>query len=180
MPESASELDQWSDPLWRLSNLYWIVDKSGQRRLFQPNEAQVNYLRGATSADIILKARQLGMTTLMCLISLDEALFLKDHNAAIIAHTLNDANVIFETKVKFPYDNLPEMLRQRRPATNDRAGLLKFNHGSSIRVATSARSGTLQRLHVSEFGKICCAVPEESAGDCHGLIPGGREKPRHD
>jgi len=40
------------------------------------------------------------------------------------------------------------------PTTKDSADALHFSNGSSISVTTSARSGTLQRLHVSEFGKI--------------------------
>ena len=39
-----------------------------------------------------------------------------------------------------------------------------FQHGSSIQVATSFRSGTVQRLHVSEHGKICAKYPEGQGG----------------
>lgn len=169
---------QWSDPLWRLSNLYWITDKHGRRVRFEPNEAQLAYLENASREDLILKARQLGFTTLMCLVGLDEAIFLNDHRVAIIAHTLNDANEIFDSKVKYPYDNLPEGLRDRKPARNDRAGLLRFEHGSSIRVATSARSGTLQRLHVSEFGKICAVYPSKAREIVTGAFPAVGENPK--
>lgn len=170
--------DQFLDPLWRLSNLYWIVDKDGQRVKFDPNPAQLLYLGSAGSEDLILKARQLGFTTLMCLIGLDEAVFLNDHRVAIIAHTLNDANEIFDSKVKYPYDNLPDAIRARRPAVNDRAGMLKFEHGSSIRVATSARSGTLQRLHVSEFGKICAKYPQKAREIVTGAFPAVGKNPK--
>jgi len=159
------------DPRWRLENLYTIQNKQGNRVPFKPNAAQNAYLDGCTHSDLILKARQLGMTTLMCIIGLDEALFKEDWRVAIIAHTLNDATEIFETKVKFPYDNLPEAIRNARPAKQDRAGLLRFDHGSSIRVATSARSGTLQRLHISEFGKICSVSPNKAREIVTGSFP---------
>ena len=68
--------DQWADPRWRISNLYYITDKSGQRVKFSPNSSQLAYLNDATKSDLILKARQLGFTTLMCVIGLDEAIFL--------------------------------------------------------------------------------------------------------
>ena len=178
MALDAAVLEQFSDPLWRLSNLYWITDKDGQKVKFKPNEAQLAYLAEATSEDLILKARQLGFTTLMCLIGLDEAIFLNDHRVAIIAHTLNDANEIFDSKVKFPYDNLPEQIKARKPARNDRAGLLRFEHGSSIRVATSARSGTLQRLHVSEFGKICSQYPKKAREIVTGAFPAVGKNPK--
>jgi len=164
--------------MWRLSNLYWIVDKAGQRVKFQPNDAQLSYLAGASPEDLILKARQLGFTTLMCLVGLDEAVFLSDHRVAIIADTLTNANEIFDSKVKFPYDNLPEQIKERRKAVNDRAGMLKFEHGSSIRVATSARSGTLQRLHISEFGKICAKYPQKAREIVTGAFPAVGANPK--
>ena len=166
------------DPMWRLSNLYWITDKDGQRVRFTPNEAQYNYIQECSESDLILKARQLGFTTLMCLIGLDEVIWLNDHRVAIIAHTLNDANEIFDSKVKYPYDNLPDMIRENKPAKNDRAGLLRFDHGSSIRVATSARSGTLQRLHVSEFGKICSQYPKKAREIVTGAFPAVGKNPK--
>lgn len=178
MALDSQTVEQFSDPLWRLSNLYYITDKDGNRVLFQPNAAQAEYIANATSEDLILKARQLGFTTLMCLIGLDEAVFLDDHRVAIIAHTLNDANEIFDSKVKYPYDNLPEGLKARRPARNDRSGLLRFEHGSSIRVATSARSGTLQRLHVSEFGKICAKYPQKAREIVTGAFPAVGKNPK--
>lgn len=178
MALDASVVEQWQDPIWRLSNLYHITDKDGQRVRFTPNPAQLAYLEGATDSDLILKARQLGITTLMCLVGLDEALFLDNHNAAIIAHTKDDAHVIFDTKVKYPYDNLPDGLKALKPARNDRAGMLKFDNDSSIRVATSARSGTLQRLHVSEFGKICAVYPKKAKEVVTGAFPAVGKNPK--
>ena len=178
MALDAKVVDQFCDPFWRLSNLYYITDKDGQRVKFTPNEAQLAYLEQASSEDIILKARQLGFTTLMCIVSLDEAVFLNDHRAAIIAHTLNDANEIFDSKIKYPYDNLPDQIKERRPARNDRVGLLRFEHGSSVRVATSARSGTLQRLHVSEFGKICAKYPQKAREIVTGAFPAVGKNPK--
>lgn len=163
--------DQLHDPIWRLNNLYTIQDKTGNRVPFRPNHSQLAYLQDCSKSDIILKARQLGFTTLMCIVALDEVIFLNDWRAAIIAHTINDATEIFETKVKFPYDNLADGIRAARPAKNDRAGMLRFEHGSSIRVATSARSGTLQRLHVSEFGKICANYPKKAREIVTGAFP---------
>jgi hypothetical protein len=171
-------IDQLADPMWRLSNLYWIQNKAGERVKFKPNSSQSEYMQSATFSDVILKARQRGFTTLMCLIGLDESLFLDDHKVAIIAHTLNDAAEIFDSKVKFPYENLPEAIKTARPASNDRSGLLRFDHGSSIRVATSARSGTLQRLHISEFGKICAKYPAKAREIVTGAFPAVGKNPK--
>lgn len=153
---------QFLDPRWRISNLYHIVDKAGQRVPFRPNTSQLQFLDDLHNQNIILKARQLGFTTLCCLIYLDACVFTPDTRAGVIAHKLDDAKVIFRDKIKYPYDNLPEQLRARVSAVQDSADTLTFANNSSIRVSTSMRSGTLQYLHISEFGKICALYPEKA------------------
>ncbi len=169
--------EQVRNPRWRLSNLYYIGTPDGEKVLFIPNAAQQNFIDNQTGVDIILKARQLGFTTLACLIALDEVLFNKNHNAAIIAHTRDAAVRIFEDKVKFPYSNLPQWLQDERPATTDKAGMLSFEHGCSICVTTSPRSMSLQRLHISEFGKICSKHPEKAREIITGAIPAVGKNP---
>ena len=55
---------------------------------------------------------------------------------------------------------MPKWTRTFNSATNDRAGELAFSNGSSYRVSTGFRSGTYQRLLISEFGKICAKSPD--------------------
>jgi len=112
--------------------------------------------------NVILKARQRGYTTFIDLFCLDSCLFNPDFSAGIIAHNLDDAKKIFRTKVKFPYENLPDGIKQAVRAENDRSNEYIFSNDSSISVSTSYRSGTLQILHVSEMGKISAKSPEKS------------------
>lgn len=167
---------QFMDPRWRLSNLYYITDEKAHKVLFQPNEAQVQFLNETTALNIILKARQLGMTTLCCLIYLDACLFNPNTRAGVIAHKLDDAKVIFRDKIKFPFDNLPDQLKSRLSATQDSTDTLTMSNNSSIRVSTSMRSGTLQYLHISEFGKICAMFPDRAreivTGALNSVAPG--------
>ena len=153
---------QFLDPRWRLSNLYTITDKAGRAIPFRPNTAQLRFLDEVHSLNLILKARQLGFTTLCCLVHLDACLFSPHTRAGVIAHRLDDAKVIFRDKVRFPYDRLDEGLRAAVPAVQDSADQLTFGNNSSLRVSTSMRSGTLQLLHVSEFGKICASYPDKA------------------
>ncbi|MEP0150002.1 terminase [Roseibium sp.] len=175
---AKSQIDtrQFLDPRWRLSNLYWITDKRGQAVKFEPNSAQLQFLDELHTSNIILKARQLGFTTLCCLIYLDACVFNPNTRAGVIAHKLDDAKVIFRDKIKFPYDQLPEQIRANVPATQDSADTLTFANNSSVRVSTSMRSGTLQYLHVSEFGKICAQYPEKAreivTGALNAIEPG--------
>ena len=146
---------------WRLNNLYFITDKNGQRVKFKFNREQADYFRNRHTRDIILKARQLGFTTLKCIEQLDAAIF-ENAKCAMITHSLNDSNRLFREKVKYAYDNLPDFIREANPAKNDRAGELVFKNGGSLSVGTSFRGGTLAYLHISEFGKICAKYPHKA------------------
>src|SRR5258708_7821247 len=86
----------------------------------------------------------------------------KNGRAGTIAHTLQDARAIFRDKIRFPYDNLPDVLKTALPAQNDNSCELLLANNSSIRVGVSLRSSTLQYLHISEYGKICAKFPHKA------------------
>lgn len=163
------------DPYWRLNNLYCIVDKYGRKLTFKLNWAQQDLYDNMWYCNVILKARQLGISTFVCLLFLDRCLFNSNLSAGIIAHTLEDAQQIFR-RVKFAYDSLPEQLKSYITADNDTSQMLKFSNGSSLRVGTSLRSSTFQYLHISEFGKICAKFPDKAqeiiTGSLNTVAPG--------
>jgi len=154
--------DKLSDRWWRLNNLYYIKDKAGNKVLFKPNAAQTFLYNNMWFFCVILKARQLGFTTFIMIYFLDACLFNSNHSAGVIAHNLEDAKRLFKDKIKFAYDNLPEWLKEARKAKSDSARTLEFVNGSSIFVGTSLRSGTLQKLLVSEYGKLSAKYPEKA------------------
>lgn len=158
----AQAVEQWSDPRWRLNNLYWITDKTGERVRFEMNWAQEQLYNELHFANLILKARQLGFTTLIQLIMLDACMFTSDIRAGVIAHNREDAEAFFQDKVRFPYENLPDQIKAVNPASQDAARVLKFHNNSMLRVGTSLRSGTFQFLHISEYGKICAKFPDKA------------------
>ena len=67
--------DKLADPLYRLNNLYYITDKTGKKVKFKMTAEQYDYFEHEHSRNIILKARQLGFTTQVCIMQLDCALF---------------------------------------------------------------------------------------------------------
>jgi hypothetical protein len=174
--ELAQKLD---DPYWRLSNLYQIItkgdneDDEGLVVDFKPNRAQRRLMVRLWNRNVILKARQLGFTTLIAILWLDTALFSKDPiRCGVIAQDRETAESIFRDKVKFAYYHLPEALRERFPLETENKSELVFGHNkSSIRVATSMRGGTIHRLHISEFGKICAQTPDKAREIITGSIP---------
>ncbi|HEY4832815.1 MAG TPA: hypothetical protein VIH61_09690, partial [Waddliaceae bacterium] len=141
------------DRKWRLDNLYYITNKRGEKQLFKRNWAQTQLYDELHHYNIVLKARQLGITTFITLLFLDTALFNSNVSCGIIADTEENAKYIFR-KIKFAYDCLPEPLKAIREAKIDSAKELTFSNNSIIRVGTSLRSATFQYLLISEFGKI--------------------------
>jgi hypothetical protein len=152
----------WLDPYWRLSNLYKIKDKNGRLVRFAPTEAQLNLLDEMWYRNVVLKARQLGFTTVIQLWELDTALFNSNTSCGVVAHNTDDAKKFFRDKVKVAYNELPLALRTARETETENASELIFNNGSRIVVGTSLRSGTYQILHISEFGKLCAKNPERA------------------
>jgi len=146
---------------WRLKNLYQVKNKNGLVVNFEPNWAQES-LKNPHYLNIILKARQLGITTYHALLFLDTCLFNNNVNAAIVADSKPVAKEIFIDKVRFAYDNLPQFVRDMCPCPRDNSNEMRFANGSIFRVATSLRGGTLQLLHVTEFAKICQENPKKA------------------
>ena len=156
-----SNLAKLKDRLFRLNHLYYITDKNGKKVRFKMTPEQLAYYDGEHTRNVILKARQLGFTTEVCIIQLDAALF-ESSKCAMIAHTLFDAKRLFREKVKYAYDLLPDVIKAANPVVIETKEELVFEKGGSVTVSTSFRGGTLQRLHVSEFGKICAKYPEKA------------------
>lgn len=181
-PENDDEMKAaLESPMWRLSHLYQIMIKGDDEdeddndvlvQTFVPNEAQLHFINNYHFRTIILKARQLGFTTFVSVYFLDCALFRKNIRAGMIAQTGPIAQRLFRDKVKFAYENLPVELLEIMPLKRDSAEELLFAHnGSSIWVSTSMRGGTLQYLHVSEFGKICADFPVRAEEVIKGALP---------
>lgn len=178
---SIPGMQQLADPIWRITSgeLYKIIikdendpDAEGLVLPFKPNRSQRKFIKRMWHRNIILKARQLGFTTLIAILWLDFALFNSNVRCGIIAQDDETAKSIFKDKVLFAYENLPDVLRACFPLKTCNAHEMEFAHnGSTIRVATSVRGRTIHRLHVSEFGKICAKYPHKAAEVVSGSIP---------
>lgn len=161
---------------WRLDNLYKVTDEQANVLTFKMRFAQKLLFLAMWYCNIVLKSRQHGITTFMCILLLDTCLFNSNMHTAIIAHNKEDAKDFFTKKIKFAYDNLPNWLKAGFKAKQDAVGVLSFDNGSSIRVTTSGRSGTYQMVHVSEFGKMCAKFPAKAqeviTGTLNTIHPG--------
>ena len=75
---------RWRDLALRLDNLYCLVNEHGKAVESHPNEEQRDFIAHLHTPNIILKARQLGFSTLMQVLELDQALFNANHNGVVL------------------------------------------------------------------------------------------------
>lgn len=114
----------------------------------------------------------MGFTTLECIDILDDCLWNKNFNAVIIAHDKESLKKIFK-KVKLAWLEFEKELGTALGfvADTSNSNMLQFNNGSTVSVALSSRSDTVNRLHVSEFGKICKKYPLKAEEIITGAFP---------
>ncbi|MCQ2378006.1 MAG: hypothetical protein MJ016_02200 [Victivallaceae bacterium] len=160
-----------ADQKWRLNNLYHIINEEGQDVLFKMRPAQEDLYDHLWYRNLVLKARQEGFTTFIDILALDNALFSPNTRSQINAENLTKAADIFDAKVMYPYKNLPKELKEWCPIVQHSGGEVHFGNGSSIQVSVSARSGTFQFLHISEYGIVSAKFPGKAEEIMTGSIP---------
>ena len=171
---------------WRLSNLYWIISKDGDKQVFTMNRAQKHFFDNYLNVprpyhrNIILKSRQLGFTTFIDLFILDSILFCSNKEGIIIAHKVQDATEIFDKKIDFAIRNMAEDVKGAFFKINQKSSRkiqVTIDYGpemgstSSIAVSVSGRSGTYHLVHISEFAKMCVMFPKRAEEVERGTFP---------
>lgn len=144
---------------WRLNNLYRIVDKNGNSIPFKLNKVQQEVCRCPHKRKLILKARQLGLSTYAVLDILDDAIFNSHLACGIVSYSLEHAQHIFKRIIGHALDTFPSKLKSGLGILSQSAREITFNNGSFLRVDTSLRGGSYQNVLVSEFGKTCARSP---------------------
>ena len=166
-PESDAEMLERFLPskLWRLNNLYFIINKDGYKTQFLMNYAQhVVYAASIRHPRIIiLKSRQQGISTFWLISYEDDGIFNTDFNIGMLAQGLEEAGTLL-TRSKLAWDNFPQAIKEEFNIylVSDNTKQMGFSNGSTIFIRTSFRSATLQRLHVSELGKIANKDPKKA------------------
>ena len=163
--------EKLSDHMWRLDNLYYIRDKRGRKVKFKMNDTQRHVAQNLWYLNIITKARQLGMTTFYTIFYLDQVLFSENKIAGIIAHKQEDMKKIFRGKILFALRHLDDDIKAivGDPVIQT-ATEVTFENGSEIFVSLSTRGGTVNFLHISEFGYICRHDPLKAEEIVNGAI----------
>lgn len=183
----------FTDPKLYMEELLFIQDKNGQLTRFQLNWAQNRVLAelqrqeklGIPARVVILKARQLGITTFFSGLGFRKAANNKNTEVGIISHK-NDASRKVLEKVKLFYENLPPLLQPMQknsnanelifdnPAPSARQKILNPGLHSRIAIETAVnknafRGSTLQFLHLSELA--FWPYPEETMTSALQAVP---------
>lgn len=158
----------FADPVWRLANLYMCLEPGGQDVHFVPSPEQRTviaciYMRGWLRI-IIPKARQLGMSLLLCLIGLDGTVFREGFSGAWIDKTAPDAEKKLREKVKFAWKRIPEEIREALKVEKDTNEILSMrgptipgqpeSPESTFTFGINFRGGTVEFLVISEWGTV--------------------------
>ena len=145
------------DPVYFMKKYCWIQHPTRGRiqfNLYPFQEGTLNLLN-KHDRSIILKSRQLGISTLSAGISLWMMLFQKD-KAILVVATKQDTAKNLVTKVKFMYDELPSWLQIGFTENNKLA--LRLKNGSQVKAVSAAsdagRSEAISLLIVDEAAFI--------------------------
>jgi len=123
------------------------------------NKVQEFVFDNLHTRNIILKARQLGMSTFAVLFLLDEALFCDHLSEGIVSYSLEHAQHIFKRIIGHALDNLAPWILPLTRILQRSAREITLENGSFIRVDTTLRGGAYQLVLVSEYGKTCARNP---------------------
>ena len=164
-----------NDRIWFMKNMLKIRNKNSKLVPFIPNSAQLKFnsiieedtKKGKPKRYIILKARQLGMSTFTEGYIYHDTSTREYVNSLIIAHEEKATMNLFSMSKLF-YDESPLVIRPMKkysngkelvfenPTTNDEEKLVDPGLRSKITIATAGtsdtgRSGTYHNIHVSEI-----------------------------
>lgn len=155
--------EKLSSKLWRMNNLYTILDKDGNKRILKLNAAQLKTLtKFRHNKKIILKSRQQGISTLYLAYNLDDCLFKPGYQAGIQSYGLDESEKL-SRRAELMWNELDldvKTLFNLEIDTNNSKGM-SFSNGSILKIG-NFRGDTLQSLHVSELAKIAKKFPDKA------------------
>jgi len=164
-------LQKFKSKEWRINHLYKVINKQSQLVTFKEFDCQ-RQIRTCTSRVIqILKFRQIGITTGCSIDLLDDAIFIPNTTAMILAHRQKDLDKIFN-KVKIAYKKMDPRIRP----IIDKGGGSRFEMrfpeiNSKIFTDIENRGDTVHRLHVSEAAYV---EPPRLKATLGAVVPHGR------
>lgn len=140
------------DPVKFAETFLYIYDKDQRRVKLNFNTVQKDYIKNRTKQDLILKARQFGVSTAIEALLFHTAVTSRA-SVAILAHNDDTTQKLRRMSNRF-WENMPKEFRPKRKYSNDRL-VTYTDFDSEIMIATagnseSGRGGTYSHIHGSE------------------------------
>lgn len=140
---------------------YWKVLDRGTVKLPEVRPEQLDSAQIFQSEDrvIVLKARQIGWSTLIAAYNFWKAWFKPQQHCLVLSRREDPEARLIIRMIRLGYDNLPKWMQRRGvPITNRNLTKIEFGHGSYVDSDASkddpARGRTLALLTMDEFGKF--------------------------
>lgn len=156
MNKDEKFLKVWNNFILFSKNLLKITDKTGKVVPFNMNKMQRDFIKNMDSYNIILKARQGGMSVCICALAIYYAITEPNCVCLLLSHNDESTRAIFN-KLKAIYNSIPSVLRPKL-IKNNRSELQLVN-GSVISCSTMGRTdkgrgNTAKLIHLSEFAFV--------------------------
>ena len=139
---------------YRLNHIYHIVNKNGQREIFKQNSVQRLVSENKSKRKIILKARQMGVSTNELIRQLDFVLFGTNKTACILAHEQDAIEKLF----RIPRRAYEYMDQAYKPELYKGGGskyeMFFPKNNSRIYCDLESRGDTIHWLHISEMAFV--------------------------
>ena len=176
------DIEAFQDPIWRISNLYSIRIRDGSVIRFRPRPQQLAVLEmlfvHGHKRIIILKARQIGFSTLLGVVCCDQLCFNPGQQISLIDQTLEDARQKLKNIVVLAYDSMAAELRAGLPIIRSNTGevCVKYSRfeeakASVMYAGTHSRGGSNSLVWVSEWGTIQATDIARSEEILTGALP---------
>jgi hypothetical protein len=146
--------------------IFKIRNKKGQNVTFIPNKVQKQIFDLFEQAEtarvkvriVVIKGRQQGASAFIERLGLSCSMSMPNFSAYTIAHNQQAVRKIFQNHVKYSFDTLPTFLKKLYKVDKNNVNQIRFENeeafNSSMEIGTSARSDTIDFLHVSEAAYI--------------------------
>lgn len=164
--ELLNEILEYPEKLIELC--FIVVDKNQKTTPFFLNEVQKEFMDRVNKAKedykkglitdislLVLKGRQQGFTTLVTAYQLACSITNRNFQGFTLADKSDNSETIFQNKAKFPYSQLPDVLKPTEKLNNRKQLLFeKLNSSWAVDTATKdvGRSRTINFFHGSECG----------------------------
>lgn len=146
----------WSKYQRPIETEFELIDKHGKVVPFELNKAQSDFLAHATGRDIILKARQLGFSSLILAILTTDFILRENQRCVVVSHE-TDATQRLMDRVKFYLSAFEQKNKTKIPMKyNSRSEIVNELNNSTFYIGTAesksfGRGDTITNLHLSEF-----------------------------